>query len=83
MALTTIEILLLDHSADVFVGCERWIILRTPVTAAILDEETHRGMELVKSDPKEEDDWLKNEGGGGEGKIFVCRLTPTLYPLTG
>ena len=23
MALTTVEILLLDHSADVFVGCER------------------------------------------------------------
>lgn len=81
MALTTIEILLLDHSADVFVGCERWIILCTPVTAAILDEETHRGMELVKSDPKEEDDWLKNEGRAKGRKNFRLSTNPNSLPI--
>ena len=49
-------------------GREHSVILRLPVTAAILDEEMHRGLEKVRSDPKGEDDWLKDgrEGRGGE-----------------
>ena len=38
-------------------------------------------MELVKSDPKEEDDWLKNEGRGRGRKNFRLSTNPNSLPI--
>ena len=49
---------LLACNAGVFEGRQRWIILYSHAMATILDGETCRGLEWVKSDPKGEDDRL-------------------------
>ena len=48
------------YSADVFVAA-----------AALLDEETRGGLERVRSDPRGEDNRLKDERGRGEGETLV------------
>ena len=63
-------------NAGVFLERERWIILR----CCHLGRGSARGLEWVKSDPKGEDDWLRNKGAGrGRGGKNTPARTHCLF----